>query len=68
MENLISLKSIKLGVCFKRIVRGKLSEETYTRTHYDRSTKRFDCVKHSDAWGNGIQLKGSTLVSTQFEY
>ena len=65
---LVTVKSLKKGEYFKRIIGGKLSNETYTRDDYDRSAKRFAAEKHSDVWGNGILLKGSVLVTTQFTY
>lgn len=47
---------------------GQMSKETYTKGGYDRVTKKYDCTKHSDIWGNGRSLKGTTLVTTDFEY
>ena len=62
----VQLRSLKKGDYFKRLVRGKLTAETYTREEYDRETRKFGCAKHSDVWGDGILLKGSTLVNTDF--
>ena len=47
---------------------GKMSRETYTKGYYDYSTKKFECAKHSDIWGNGRSLKGTTKVTTDFFY
>lgn len=47
---------------------GKMSKETYTKGFYDRTEKKFECAKHSDIWGNGRALKGTTKVTTDFIY
>ena len=47
---------------------GKMSRETYTKGYYDRTEKKFECAKHSDIWGNGRALKGTTKVTTDFTY
>ena len=47
---------------------GKMSRETYTKGCYIPSEKKFECAKHSDIWGNGRWLKGTTKVTTDFFY
>jgi hypothetical protein len=47
---------------------GKVSRETYTKGRYDYAEKKFECAKHSDIWGNGRALKGTTRVTTDFIY
>lgn len=44
------------------------SKETYTKDSYDYGAKTFDCVKHSDIWGNGRSIKGTQKVTTDFIY
>ena len=39
LADLVTVKSLKKGEYFKRIIGGKLSNETYTRDDYDRSAK-----------------------------
>ena len=62
------LRQLPKGTYFRVLTKGKMSKETYTKDFYDRSTKKFSCVKHSDVWGNGRNLKGTTLVTTDFIY
>lgn len=47
---------------------GKMGKETYTKGYYDHSEKKYECAKHSDIWGNGRALKGTTKVTTDFIY
>ena len=47
---------------------GKMSRETYTKGYYIPSDKKYECAKHSDIWGNGRALKGTTKVTTDFFY
>ena len=72
MENIYQttakLSTLKRGEYFRRIIKGEEGKETYTRDEYDRTYKKFACEKHSDVWGNGILLKGSTIVSVGFNY
>lgn len=63
------LRQLPKGTYFRTIDRnGKMSRETYTKGAYDPSEKKFDCAKHSDIWGNGRVLKGTTRVTTNFTY
>jgi len=66
---LVTVKSLKKGAYFKRIWKeGKLGQETFSRSEYNSGTRSYQCDKCSDIWGNGILLKGSVLVTTQFTY
>ena len=47
---------------------GKMGKETYTKGYYVPSDKKYECAKHSDIWGNGRALKGTTKVTTDFFY
>ena len=63
------LRQLPKGTYFRTIDKnGKMSKETYTKDYYDHSTKSFQCDKHSDIWGNGRMLKGTTKVTTDFIY
>lgn len=63
------LRQLPKGTYFRTVDKnGKMSKETYTKDYYDHSTKRFQCDKHSDIWGNGRMLKGTTRVTTDFIY
>lgn len=63
------LRQLPKGVYFRTIGKnGKMSRETYTKGYYDHSEKKFVCDKHSDIWGNGRALKGTTKVTTDFFY
>jgi hypothetical protein len=59
------LKDLPKGEYFKR---KEDSIKVYTRSEYYRDTKKYQCDDHSDVWGNGIQLKGSTVVFIGFTY
>ena len=63
------LRQLPKGTYF-RIVKsnGKTSKETYTKDYYIRQDKKFECIKHSDIWGSGKVLKGTTKVTTDFIY
>ncbi len=62
------LRQLPKGTYFRVLTNGKMSRETYTKGYYDRSTKKFICDKHSDVWGDGRNLKGTTKVTTDFIY
>lgn len=62
------LRQLPKGTYFRVLTKGKMGRETYTKDYYDKSTKKFSCVKHSDVWGNGRELKGTTKVTTDFIY
>lgn len=63
------LRQLPKGTYFRTIDKnGKVSKETYTKDSYDYGTKKFDCVKHSDIWGNGRSIKGTQKVTTDFIY
>ena len=44
------------------------SKETYTKDYYDFGSKKFNCAKHSDVWGNGRSVRGTQKVTTDFFY
>ncbi len=63
------LRQLPKGTYFRTVDRnGKVSRETYTKDYYDRESKTFCAVKHSDVWGNGRSLKGTQKVTTDFIY
>lgn len=63
------LQQLAKGTYFRTLDKnGKMSKETYSKGDYDKTSKKYDCTKHSDIWGNGRILKGTTLVTTDFEY
>ena len=63
------LRQLPKGAYFRVLDKnGKMSKETYTKGYYDRTSKKFECSKHSDIWGNGRSLKGTTKVTTDFYY
>lgn len=61
----IKLANVKPGDYFKRKIDAK---SVYIKGDYDRSTKTFQCNRTDDIWGNGSNLKGSTLVFVGFTY
>jgi hypothetical protein len=62
---LVALKDIKKGEYFKRKAN---SNKVYTKAEYRRDLAKYQCEEHSDIWGNGLQLKGNTLVFIGFTY
>lgn len=63
------LRQLPKGSYFRTIDKsGKISRETYTKGYYEPSEKKFVCDKHSDIYGNGRALKGTTKVTTDFFY
>ncbi len=63
------LRQLPKGTYFRIVDKnGKVSKETYTKDCYDYATKKFDCSKHSDIWGNGRSVKGTQKVTTDFIY
>jgi hypothetical protein len=59
------IKNLKAGEYFKR---KPDANKVYTRAEYCRDVKKYQCDDHSDIWGNGLQLKGNTLVYIGFTY
>lgn len=57
---------------FFRIVRkdGSLSRKTYLKEKgsYDSSSRKYVITECDDVWGSGIEMKGTTKVSTKFTY
>ena len=63
------LRQLPKGSYFRIVDKnGKMSKETYTKDDYDFSSKKFNCAKHSDVWGNGRSVKGTQKVTTDFFY
>ncbi|MBR1676952.1 MAG: hypothetical protein IJ706_06575 [Clostridia bacterium] len=63
------LRQLPKGTYFRTVSKnGKVSRETYIKDYYDRSSKTFCAVKHSDVWGNGRTIKGTQKVTTDFIY
>lgn len=62
---LVHLKDLKNGEYFKRKAD---SNKVYTKAEYRRDLAKYQCDDHCDIWGNGLQLKGNTLVFIGFEY
>ena len=63
------LRQLPKGTYFRTLDKnGKISREIYTKGYYERSEKKFVCDKHSDVWGNGRVIKGTTKVTTDFIY
>ena len=61
----IQLKDLPKGEFFKR---KEFTDKVYQRSEYYRDTKKYQCDSCDDMWGNGIQLKGTTMVYVGFEY
>ena len=63
------LRQLPKGAYFRTIDKnGKVSKETYTKDFYDRTSKSFNCIKHSNIFGNGKSVKGTAKVTTDFYY
>ena len=62
------LRQLPKGTYFRVLTNGKMGRETYTKGSYVHSIKKFNCDKHSDIWGSGRDLKGTTKVTTDFIY
>lgn len=63
------LRQLPKGSYFRILDKnGKVSKETYTKGCYDLSSKKFNCAKHSDVWGNGRSVRGTQKVTTDFFY
>jgi hypothetical protein len=59
------IKDLPKGEFFKRKAD---SVKVYQRDEYNREAKKYDCADMLDVWGNGLQLKGSTVVYIGFDY
>lgn len=60
-----TLSQIKAGEFF---MRKPDSKKVYVRAEYCRDVKKYQCDDTTDVWGNGLQLKGSTVVYIGFTY
>jgi len=63
-----TLNKIPKGGFFRRLRSGAPAGTTYIRGDYDRDARKFDANSVDDAWGTGIQLKGTTRVATGETY
>jgi hypothetical protein len=61
----VAIKDLPKGEFFKR---KPDANKVYQRDTYNREAKKFDCTDTTDIWGNGLQLKGSTVVYVGFDY
>lgn len=62
------LRQLPRGTIFKIIKKdGNLSKETYIKGAYYAPKKTFEGIKFSDVWGNARDIKGTQLVSTNFD-
>lgn len=61
----IQLKDLPKGEFFKRKAD---ASKVYQRTDYSREAKKYNCRDMLDCWGNGLQLKGTTVVFIGFDY
>jgi hypothetical protein len=59
------LKDLPKGEFFKR---KPDASKVYQRAEYNREAKKYNCTDMLDVWGNGLQLKGTTLVYIGFDY
>jgi hypothetical protein len=60
-----TIKDLPKGEFFKR---KPDSSKVYQREEYNRESKKYNCRDMLDVWGNGLQLKGSTVVYIGFDY
>lgn len=66
-DGVCALAQLQKGVYFRILNKnGVMSKETYYIDYYDRSAKKYQCTKFSDAGGNGRLLNGTTIVTTDF--
>lgn len=64
----IKLKNLKRGEFFTRKpIEMPKESQVFTRQEYDRADKRYFCERFSDS-GNGIMLKGETIVYVGFTF
>ena len=61
------LQQLQTGVYFKRFRNGQPTNEVYYIEYYDPSERKYMVCKYSDI-SFGILLKGTTLVTTDFEF
>lgn len=62
------LRQLPRGSIFKVVKKdGSLSKETYIKGDYYGPKRTFEGIKFSDVWGNGRDIKGIQLVSTNFD-
>lgn len=61
----IQVKNLRPGEFFKRKAD---AAKVYQRAEYRRDLKKYQCDDCSDVWGNGLQLKGATIVFVGFDY
>lgn len=59
------LKDLKVGEFF---MRKPDALGVFIRSEYQRDSKKYQCDSCADVWGNGLLLKGSTVVYVGFTY
>jgi len=59
------IKDLPKGEFFKR---KPDASKVYQREEFNRVSKKYNCRDMLDCWGNGLQLKGSTVVYIGFDY
>ena len=64
-----TIRELKVGECFRRVkADGSEGHRVFVRGEHNRSSSRYVCNSVDDIWGNGLGLKGSTVVSIGFTY
>ena len=61
----IQLKDVKKGEYIKR---KPDSKKVHVKDDYCRQAGKYECLDTDDIWGNGILLKGTTIVWIGFTY
>ncbi len=61
----ITIKQLPKGEFFKR---KPDSVKVYQRAEFNRAAKKYQCTDCADIWGNGLTLKGETIVYIGFDY
>ena len=65
----VMLKDVKKGGYFTlKPIEDPKESQVYVKGDYDRSSKKFECQKFTDIWGNGRLLKGTTKVYIDFTF
>ena len=61
----ITIKQLPKGEFFKR---KPDAIKVYQRAEFNREAKKYNCTDMLDIWGNGLTLKGDTVVYIGFDY
>ena len=62
-----TLKKVKMGEFFKRLRKGSPSAKVYVKDYYEPSEHKYWVYDYFDV-NSGFFLKGSTEVTTDFEF